>query len=159
MFCDGCGAKLQAGQRFCAGCGKPVGVVPMPSPQGRVARHTHMLGILWFAYSALHLFGAAGVWFVSRMVLPNLRAGWPVTRFLPVLLGAASIFLVVKAAAGAIAGWGLLERQPWARLLTLILAFLALLHAPLGTALGIYSLWILLPAQSGAEYERLARAA
>ena len=159
MFCDGCGAKLQAGQRFCAGCGKPVGVVPMPSPQGRVARHTHMLGILWFAYSALHLLGAAGVWFASRVVLPNLRAGWPGTGFLPALLGAVSIFLVVKATAGALAGWGLLERHSWARVLALVLAFVALLNPPLGTPLGIYTLWVLLPSQSEAEYERLARAA
>jgi hypothetical protein len=34
------------------------------------------------------------------------------------------------------AGWGLLRREPWARVLTIVLSFLALFHIPLGTALG-----------------------
>jgi len=41
--------------------------------------------------------------------------------------------------------WGLFEREPWARFLGLALGFLALLRFPLGTALGIYTLWVLLP--------------
>jgi hypothetical protein len=67
--------------------------------------------------------------------------------------------MLIKAAAGFFAGWGLLRRQPWARLLTIVLSFLALFHIPLGTALGIYSLWVLLPAQSEREYEQAARSA
>ncbi len=38
------------------------------------------------------------------------------------------------------------------------LGFLALLRFPLGTALGIYTLWVLLPEASAKEYERLAQA-
>jgi len=38
-----------------------------------------------------------------------------------------------------------------------VLAFFALLNIPLGTALGIYTLWVLLPLESGQEYEQLAR--
>jgi hypothetical protein len=36
--------------------------------------------------------------------------------------------------------------------LTIVLAFLALFHIPLGTALGIYTLWVLLPEGTDAEY-------
>ena len=53
--------------------------------------------------------------------------------------------------------WGLFEREPWARFLGLALGFLALLRFPLGTALGIYTLWVLLPENSGSEYDRLAQ--
>ena len=60
---------------------------------------------------------------------------------------------------GLIAGWGLLERQPWARTLSIVLACFSLLNAPFGTALGIYTLWALLPAKSEEEYNRLARVA
>jgi hypothetical protein len=35
----------------------------------------------------------------------------------------------------------------------------ALLNVPLGTALGIYTLWVLLPAQSDEEYKTLSVAA
>ena len=45
----------------------------------------------------------------------------------------------------------------WARILAIILAFLSLIHVPFGTALGIYTLWVLLPASSEQEYQRIAR--
>jgi hypothetical protein len=38
-------------------------------------------------------------------------------------------------------------------MLTLVLAFLALFNIPFGTALGIYTLWVLLPAGSDVEYQ------
>ena len=65
---------------------------------------------------------------------------------------------VLTGVAGLIAGWGLYERRPWARVLAIVLAFLSLFHPPFGTAIGIYTLWVLLPAASDAEYQRIARA-
>jgi uncharacterized membrane protein (DUF2068 family) len=60
---------------------------------------------------------------------------------------------------GIIAGWGLLDRQPWARTLAIVLGVINLIHIPFGTALGIYTLWVLLPAESEQEYRSFARAA
>jgi hypothetical protein len=54
------------------------------------------------------------------------------------------------------AGWGLLERQPWARMLAIVLGVLHLINIPFGTALGAYTLWVLLPAQSEQEYAHMA---
>ena len=79
--------------------------------------------------------------------------------FLHVLLTAIAIALLIKAALGLAAGWGLLQREPWARILCLVVAFISLFHVPLGTALGIYSLWVLLPTQSDRDYEAQAKAA
>lgn len=45
---------------------------------------------------------------------------------------------------GLIAGVGLLQLRPWARILTIILSVFDLIHVPFGTALGIYGLWVLL---------------
>ena len=52
--------------------------------------------------------------------------------------------------------WGLFERQSWARILGLVLGILALLRFPFGTALGIYTLWVLAPESSAREYDRLS---
>jgi hypothetical protein len=52
--------------------------------------------------------------------------------------------------------WGLLERAPWARTYTIIVSTIWLLDIPLGTALSIYTLWVLLPETSEAEYRQLA---
>ena len=54
-----------------------------------------------------------------------------------------------------ILAWGLYERKQWARPLGLAIGFLALLRFPLGTALGIYTLWVLLPEISAREYEHI----
>ena len=45
---------------------------------------------------------------------------------------------------GLIGGFGLLKRKPWARILILIVSCLDLLFIPIGTAIGIYGLWVLL---------------
>jgi len=67
--------------------------------------------------------------------------------------------LIAVAVAGAIAGWGLMERRPWARVLAIVLGVLALFKVPVGTALGIYTLWVLAPATSEAEYRAISRPA
>ena len=41
-----------------------------------------------------------------------------------------------------IAGIGLLTRQPWAPLFTLIMGCLKLFSFPIGTAIGVYAIWI-----------------
>jgi hypothetical protein len=40
----------------------------------------------------------------------------------------------------------------------IVFGCIALIHFPFGTALGIYTLWVLLPAESEQEYRRSARA-
>jgi hypothetical protein len=45
----------------------------------------------------------------------------------------------------------------WARILGLVIGFLALVRIPFGTALGIYTIWVLLLEQSGREYDQLCR--
>jgi ABC-type spermidine/putrescine transport system permease subunit II len=55
-------------------------------------------------------------------------------------------------------GYALLTRQPWGRVLAIVFAILALIHLPLGTALGIYTLWVLAPGASADEYAVLAHA-
>jgi hypothetical protein len=43
-----------------------------------------------------------------------------------------------------VGGIALLRRQPWARILVLILSFLSLIMIPIGTAYGIYAIWVLM---------------
>ncbi|MDE2816019.1 MAG: hypothetical protein OXM03_06510 [Chloroflexota bacterium] len=52
-------------------------------------------------------------------------------------------FLFLVSVPGLIGGIGLLQRQNWARILVLILSVLQLFNVPFGTAVGVYSLWVL----------------
>jgi hypothetical protein len=50
-----------------------------------------------------------------------------------------------------VAGYGLLRRRAWGRILALVVGFLGLVDFPLGTAIGIYTFWVLLQ-DSAADY-------
>jgi hypothetical protein len=72
--------------------------------------------------------------------------------FMPVLV----TITVAMAALALFAGFSLLNRKPWARILTIVLAILSLVKFPVGTALGIYTLWVLAPMSSAVEYDAIA---
>ena len=165
MFCNQCGGPLQPDYRVCPKCGNPVqGAVSTPPayppPQGRVERHLRTLGILWIVVGAFWLIPS-----IIMMVIGSVaRAFIPFSDAIGRALGPAVLHLLgfgflFVAAAAFMAGWGLLQRQPWARTLAIILGFVALFHPPLATALGIYTLWVLLPADAAQEYGRMTRVA
>jgi hypothetical protein len=163
MFCDQCGAQLQPGDLRCGRCGKPVlGLVELQ--RSRVREHVRLVGILWMAYSALHVVAGVVVIVVAQVIFGHaihIHDGPPpeVTIWLRPLITVVGWLILSKAAAGFIAGWGLLQRQEWARIVALVVGFVALLNVPIGTALGIYTLWVLLPTRSDDEYKALAQAA
>lgn len=162
MFCEQCGEKLEASQRFCSRCGREViGVVPGYPRRSRVQEHVRLLAIFWFALSALNVLGGIILVTIANTIFRQHGFVDPEsgTGFLHPLLTFIGIFVLAKAAFGAATAWGLLQREPWARVMALVLAFLSLMNVPLGTALGVYTLWVLLPAQSEEDYERYLRAA
>ncbi|HXZ33908.1 MAG TPA: zinc ribbon domain-containing protein [Terriglobales bacterium] len=165
MFCDKCGAPAQPDQRFCGRCGKEFAGGPIASPRrSRVAEHIRLLGILWLALSALNAVAGVFLLILANALFPHLREMGAAPPDVPVgflhsLFGAIGAIVLLKALIGFFAGWGLLQRESWARVLTIVLAFLALFNIPFGTALGIYSLWVLLPAAADAEYQQQVRSA
>lgn len=161
MYCRHCGARIEETQSFCSACGKPTeaaGPAAAMPERNRVARHIQVVAILWLAWSILHLARGAGMLVFGHFGLPfipfhAMPFGFRAWLFpLVTVLGIASLSYAV---AGIIAAWGLFQRLQWARILALIVAFLALVQVPFGTALGIYTLWALLPTQSAEEYARM----
>jgi hypothetical protein len=57
-------------------------------------------------------------------------------------------FLLLLSLPSIVGGWGLLNYKSWARPLMIVLSGFHLLHVPLGTALGVYGLWVLLNEQT-----------
>ena len=159
MYCERCGAQIVAESRFCAGCGRSFEPVLMRPSDGRVNRHVRLLGILWIALGALRLVAAAALYTVGRFVVLQMPIPPMPERFVGGLLTLVASFFMLKAILALVAGWGLLDYQPWARIFALVLGFLALLLPPVGTALGVYTLWVLLPEQSEQEYRALAQTA
>jgi hypothetical protein len=136
----------------------PVAIVP------RVRRHLQTVGTLWCVYGIFRILsGLAGMFFFRAFVGHHFDRwggpwgnygmhGMPWMGLLPVI----ATFTVLAAALAMFAGWSLLNRKPWGRTLGIIVAILALLKFPVGTALGIYTLWVLAPGASGMEYDAIA---
>jgi hypothetical protein len=186
MYCDGCGTPFNSGTRYCSSCGKqlltgpaiPAGASPTPpgvamgkpvrqAGDGRVRRNLNILAGFWIAAGLLRLLAFGGLLMFRGLFLNSGwdwmgTGGWPFSGAFgikPFLIGgliSGGAILALFAAAYLVFAWGLLERQPWARMLGIVLAFLALLKIPFGTALGIYTLWVLLPESSRREYDALA---
>jgi hypothetical protein len=115
----------------------------------------------------LRLAGVGWMMTFGRLFIPPMRGwmgpgggpffGWNLDSMLSRGIFSLGIVLAFFGVLHLVLAWGLFERESWARMLGLVLGFLGLLRFPLGTALGIYTLWVLLPEESGREYERLAQ--
>src|SRR5579863_8880440 len=130
MFCDRCGTEVESDHRFCSRCGREFQAAAIGyQRRNRVREHVRLLGILWLALSALNAVGGVVLYVLSHTLFRHLgEMGAPseVTAWLPAFLTFIGVLVVVKAGAGFLAGWGLLQGEPWARVLTIVLAFLAL---------------------------------
>jgi hypothetical protein len=126
---------------------------------GRVQNHVHLLGILWLAISAFNAVAGLILLVLANTLFAHLHEmGAPPqvpSGFLSALLSTIGIIVLAKAACGFFAGWGLLQREPWARIVALVLAFISLFNIPFGTAIGVYTMWVLLPGHSLQEYDAL----
>lgn len=154
MFCNACGQPVPAGAAACPACGRaqPIAVMAMPAAN-RVAQHARVLGILWVAYSVLHVLGGLAALIVAQTVLAHLAMREPAMNFVPALVTLIGILVLAKGAFGAAAGFGLMQRSHWARTAALVVAFVSLFNLPFGTALGIYTLWVLLAGEGDRAWE------
>ncbi len=183
MVCTACGTPVAAGVNFCPRCGAQVAAAaPFPQPpvyaapplvygmpyvpRLRVQRSLQTLGVLWCVYAAYRVIAALIGMFVLRLFTLRSFGGpeWPLGHefgrgaptWLAALIPVLAAVTVVSVALSLFTGWSLLNRKPWGRTLAIIAAILALLKFPLGTALGIYTLWVMVPAESGMEWEAIA---
>jgi len=121
--------------------------------------HVKVLAVLHIAFGFLGvLLGLGGVLALGGVASLVQMDGDPDAAAVAPVLGAIAVLVLVLALVlsvpGIIAGVGLLSIQPWARILTIVLSGLNLLNVPLGTALGVYGLWVLLSSDGVRLFEQ-----
>jgi len=170
MFCSGCGQALAPGQTVCAQCGRPLAppVPPIPNLDFQLntyAGRVKALSIVWFVYGGLSLvLGIIGLTFANAFFSggfgpwahgPWGHDGWGPQNFMPAILHFAWIVLVLRSGLAVAAGYGLMERAPWGRIVAIVASFLCLIKIPFGTALGIWTLVTLLGYRNTTLYDQL----
>ncbi len=170
MYCSGCGQAIEEGQAFCRQCGRPV-AAPVPAVPGlqfqleSYAGKVKALSVVWFIYAGLALVtGFMGLAFANAFLSgrfgPWMHGPWaqgplPPEWIFPAILHFAWIFIVLRVALALVAAWGLMEHTQWGRIVAIVAAILSLLKFPFGTALGIWTLVVLLGYRNSSLYEQL----
>ncbi len=188
MVCAACGCDQAPGAQYCQRCGQPIlmasdAAAPKQQQQAwmplggapaygmtlmdaekrrRVRQNAQPLGITWIIYGVYRMItGLVGAFVVHHLAYGGVFSDAP--EFLPHLMGSLvpviATLSVVMGLAAVLVGYGLLSRQAWARVLAIIFGILALIKIPFGTALGIYTLWVLTPSASGMEWQEMSRKA
>ena len=108
-----------------------------------VQQHVPILGWLLLVSHALFLVIGAFVFVLLAGIgaVSGDQTAWAVLTVVGMSMG---LLLTLLALPGMAAGYGLLKGQAWGRVLALVVAILGLVNFPVGTAIGIYALWVLL---------------
>jgi hypothetical protein len=169
MYCSGCGQALAPGQGFCPQCGRPSAppVPPVPGMEFELQNYAgkiRALSVVWFIYAGFYLLhGVASLTFAKAFLFggfgpwshgPWAHAPFP-PEFLAGLMHFAWVTLGIKTGVALVAAWGLQEREQWGRVVAIVAAFAFLVNIPFGTAMGIWTLVILLGYRNSTLYQQL----
>ncbi len=100
-----------------------------------IDKHLKFLSIFYLMFHSL-------LALITFLVLSKL--GWQNLNNLSISLKIVLIILITFALTGIISGFGLIRRGSWAVVIVRVLGYINLLIFPIGTVLGIYTIWILM---------------
>ena len=122
-----------------------------------MAQHVTVVGVLRIGFGALGILGAIILLLIAVIVFAStvgpgvisgdeeaLRILTAIGSGVGLLLCGIALFVALLSVPGIIGGIGLLRLRPWARYLVLILAVFDLFNIPIGTAAGVYTIWVLM---------------
>lgn len=111
-----------------------------------------MLGYIYIALSALGLLG--GVIALLLIAGGGLLSGEEEAMVIMTMVGGVFACIVTAISLpGLIAGYGLIGFKPWARPLGMVLGVLNLFNLPLGTIVGIFTLYLLMQEEAAVLFE------
>lgn len=107
-------------------------------------QHVSFVGALHIGFGILGLMGAAAIFFGFQFLL-ELVYHEPIAEKVLLLVGnSLALIVLFFSTLGVIGGIGLFTYRSWARILVMIVSAINCLNVPVGTAKGIYSIWVLM---------------
>ena len=110
--------------------------------QRDLQQHITILGWLYVVGHAVFLAIGTFVFLLLIGLVPV--TGEPEPMWILGVVGTAiGLLFAALGVPGLLAGYGLLTKKPWARVLAMVVGILSLVNFPVGTAIGLYTLWVL----------------
>ncbi len=107
-------------------------------------QHVSFVGALHIGFGLLGLAGALAIFFGSQFLFELVEHEPIAQKVLSFVGNSVALILVFFSVLGVIGGLGLFSFRSWARILVMIVSAMNCLNVPIGTAKGIYSLWVLM---------------
>ncbi len=107
-------------------------------------QHVSFVGALHIGFGLLGLAGALAIFFGFQFLFEFVEDEPIAQDVLSFVGNSVALILVFFSSLGIIGGAGLFSYKPWARILVMIVSAMNCLNVPVGTAKGIYSLWVLM---------------
>ncbi len=113
--------------------------------QRNMKQHVSFVGALHIGFGILGLMGALAIFFGFHFIYELIGHEEPIAKEVLTIIGnSIAIIVLFFSVLGVIGGAGLLSYRSWARILVMIVSAINCLSVPVGTAKGIYSLWVLM---------------
>ncbi len=119
--------------------------------QKNLEQHVTVLGWLHIGSNILLLIIGGFVFFLLTTI-GVISGDQEATAILGTVGTFIGLLMAALAIPGMIAGWGLLKRKNWGRVLGIIVGIFSLMNFPLGTAIGVYTLYVLLQEEAPAYF-------
>ena len=110
--------------------------------------HKRVLGILYIVSGSFQILLFLVVSAIIGMILPfiiseaEIQDQWVVMWLIPIIRIVGAFIIVVFSVPSIIGGIGVLYHKKWALTLVMVLGCFKLFSFPIGTALGIYAIWV-----------------
>lgn len=110
--------------------------------------HKRVLGILYIVSGSMHILIMLFLSALFSILLPfifenaKLDEQWILLYIVPFIKAITLITVLLFALPSIIGGIGLLNQKKWSLTLVLVLGCFKLFSFPIGTALGVYTIWV-----------------
>ncbi|MDF1573771.1 MAG: hypothetical protein P1P86_01085 [Bacteroidales bacterium] len=112
--------------------------------QRNMKQHVSFVGALHIGFGILGLIGALAIFFGFQFLFQFVEEEPLAEQILSYVGNALALIILFISTLGVIGGIGLFSYRSWARILVLIVSAINCLNVPVGTAKGVYSIWVLM---------------
>jgi hypothetical protein len=110
----------------------------------KMKKHVTAVAAIQIGFSSLWLILAVVIYFAISFARSQVGDDAVAQKVLSIVGIALPMFIGFISMIGLIGGIGLLSYKQWGRIMTIIVSALGCFNIPIGTLIGVYSIWVLM---------------